>query len=235
MTQIHDSRYLREHPVPRSYLRRFSPNGTHVYVYDKATGQVALVATSNIAQAAVPECAVELQLEKWEGELSDVTDTALRVAAGGAADPEVRRSMSICVAVQLTRSRATGERPAAGGGGIPELAADLYHFVWQIGINGTDTPLVTSDSPVVRCNDDSDQLVYPLTPAVALMMYHPRCFEGMPPGKDRARHLSLMEVERCNALQLLGCRSQAYSRKNIFWSMRDAASAWRERVHRTGS
>lgn len=301
------ARYAKQHWVPQSYLRRFSYNGSHIWVFDKPTGRSVPNNIRDVAHSRffndsflrdeagritpdVPEGWLEEQFGKWETNLRTATAAALRVANGGGASLEERATMATCVALQLTRTPAFRQRLTSGliasleedanayaaetmpdfaakfratlsfppewyaavhhrfvwtSGQVPEIAADLYHYIWRIGVNLTSMPLCTSDTPVVRfihdvvepnterhAEEDQHDIVrrifvgdrafsgievaFPLTPEVALLMYHPAYFEWMHPAQGRVSRLSEAQVLHYNALQLLDCERQVYSRENVF-------------------
>ena len=74
------------------------------------------------------------------------------------------------------------------------------------------------------------EVVYPLTPEVALLMYHPSYFAHMQRLQGRAMPMSKREVLHYNALELLHCKRQLYSRTNIFECVREHAAAYKEVV-----
>ena len=219
--------YERQHWAPHSYLRRFSPDDAHVWMLDKPTGTVAFPNIRDVARDKffndgflrdergvlppdVPDGLIEGEFGRWESALAQMTRVALRVASGGGADLDDRQTMSICVALQLTRTPAFRKRladsviavledeanthlakrmPEAAArfraklkvspswesalhsdfvwqsGQVVEIAADLYHYIWCVGVNRSSLPLCTSDTPVVGYVHDA------LSPSAAA---HPR-------------------------------------------------------------
>ena len=311
--------YRRQHWVPQSYLKRFSPDQAHIWLLDKPTGRIAYASIRDVAQrkyfndgflrdergaltAEIPEGWVEQQFGKWETALSDMTRVALRVAQGGGADLDERRTMAICVAVQLTRTAAFRKRLASGvlgsleadanaflaekmpefakefratlsfppewsaalhhryvweSGDIPLIAVDLFHYIWRIGVNVTATPLCTSDTPVVNFvhdpfardlshaagNGEDDivrrivvgdrpiygvEIIFPLTPKVALLMYHPAYFTKMHSVQGRRMLLRESQVLHYNSLQLLECDRQLFSVVDNFDAIRAHAAKYEE-------
>jgi hypothetical protein len=311
------ARYARQHWVPQSYLRRFSYNGSHVWVFDKPTGGWFRNNVKDVARARffndsflrddtgkitpeVPEGWVEDRYGEWEKNLGAMTDVALRVANGGGASLEERATMAACVALQLTRTPAFRQRFTSGliasleedanaymaemrpdlaaefratlsfppewyaavhhqfiwtSGEVPAIAEDLYRYIWRIGVNVSAMPLCTSDTPVVQfihdaimpkaeapAGDDADdivrrvfvgdrpftgiEVVFPLTPHVALLMYHPVHFAWMYPAQGHILRLSHARVLHYNALQLLDCERQVYSRENVFEEVSHLAATY---------
>jgi hypothetical protein len=312
--------YKRQHWVPQSYLRRFSPDGAHVWMLDKPTGRIACPNILDVARGKffndgflrdergalppdVPEEAIEQQYGTWEEALSRATDSALRVAAGGGASLEERTEMAICVAVQLTRTPAFRAYLSMGviaaleddanrcleetrpdlaeklrvtltfppewsaalqhevvwsSGYVPKMAVDLSYYIWRIGVNQTELPLCTSDAPVIGfvheafqqgertklLEDDSDiilrvlvgaqhvhglEVVFPITPEVVLLMYHPKYFEAMRRVQGKRKLLSIREVLHYNALQYLQAQRQVFSPSDIFATIQNHAARYTER------
>lgn len=311
--------YKRQHWAPQSYLRRFSPDDAHIWVLDKPTDRMALASIRDVAQgkffndgflrdeqgrleAGIPEGLFEEEFGKWESALGEMTQVALRVAAGGGADLEARRTMATCVAVQLTRTPAFRKRLAEGitgvleddanvylaermpdaaakvkatlkfppewaaglhsyfvwrSGQIPEIATDLFYYIWRVGVNRSSVPLCTSDTPVLGYVHDAAEgavapqpeerkhdvvrkvlvgdrpmrgieLIFPLTPEITLLMYHPTYFAHMQNAQGRPLALSRADVLHYNALQLLHSERQLYSRDKDFSIVREHAATYTE-------
>ena len=310
--------HKRQHWVPQSYLRRFSPDGAHVWLFDKPTARTALADIRTVAQGRyfydgflreaegqlppdVPESVFEREFGKWESALTEMTAVAQRVAAGGSATLQERQTMAICVAVQLARTRAFRKRFVEGvkgvledeanaflaerspdiaskfrveitmppgwdawihqfyiwqSGQIPQIALDLCCYIWRIGVNRGSAPLCTSDNPVISYLHDAGQpsspplhdrkddvvretlignrsirgveLIFPLTPDVALLMFHPVYFAGMQEFQGRIRDLSEREVLHYNALQLLYSHRQFYASRNVVESVTSHAGTYTE-------
>lgn len=128
--------FRKQHWVSQSYLRRFSRDEKHVYLFDKRTDRVARPHVRDVAQgkffndgflrnekgellAGIPQGLLEREFGKWEEALARVTRVALTVAEGGRGSAEDRQTMAICVAVQLMRTPAVREQLAR------EVTADL--------------------------------------------------------------------------------------------------------------
>lgn len=110
-----------QHFVPRSYLRRFSPDGHRIHVHDKVLKKSFISNTRDVAHASffndlflrdddgrivegVSEDLIEREFGRWENALTEMTRVARTVAEGGGADLDQRVTMSLCVAVQLVRT-----------------------------------------------------------------------------------------------------------------------------------
>lgn len=284
--------YARQHWVPQSYLRRFSPDGTHIWMFDKPTQRTAFPSIRDVAQGKyfydgflrdnlgvlpgdVPEGTIEREFQRWEAALTDMTEVASRIAAGGGAGLDERKTMSICVALQLLRTpilrshlkdgAATfleedanaflaREKPESAtkykvqiaipdswsgalhfeviwsGDHVVRVATDIFHYIWHIGVAPSAIHLCTSDAPVTPFVHDTHQfrtttssrspyhdvirqvlvggvstrgveLAYPLTPELALLMYHPEYFAHLQPTQGKARRLTEDEASHYNALQ----------------------------------
>jgi hypothetical protein len=142
---------------------------------------------------------------------------------------------------------------------IPAIAADLYYYVWRVGVNQSSVPLCTSDTPVLGYVHDAVQgavgqqaeerkhdvvrkvlvgdrpmrgieLIFPLTPEVALLMYHPTYFAHMQNAQGRPMELSRGDVLHYNALQLLHSERQLYSRDDDIGIVREHAANYAEIV-----
>jgi hypothetical protein len=117
--------YKKQHFVPQSYLRRFSPDKgqKRVYVYDKAMKKShGLLGIRGIANKSyfydIPPDVIqslsqnlnkdphleEKALQVLEGQFNHVIEVGINVAKGSAADLDQRMWMSLCVAVQLVRT-----------------------------------------------------------------------------------------------------------------------------------
>lgn len=318
--------YEKQHYVPQSYLRRFSPDRKHVHVLDKPTGTVEFWKIEGLAQRryfdeaflrdetgsyppGVAPGVLERELGRWETALSEMTKVTQRVADGGGASLEERHTMSICMAVQLTRTRTFRQLLVQGvtgsleeemneylrqvapdvakhvrgtltfreqghsalhtdflwrSGWIPRIATDIFHYIWRVGITLPFIPLCTSDSPVVVAMHDHEyvrgtgtgsvdrdegpddwrdavrrilgildappaiELVFPLTPTLALLAYHPVHFAEMYPLQGKRKILHPAEVLHYNALQVLYAERQAYSERNIFPLVTSLAAHYRQ-------
>lgn len=111
-----------QHFVPQSYLRRFSPDTTRkrLYVYDKVLRRpLGLQAIKRLANKSffydIPLDAIkqgfnmdphleEKALEALESQFNEVIELGTRVADGVVANLEQRRTMALCIAVQLIRT-----------------------------------------------------------------------------------------------------------------------------------
>ncbi|MBB4634788.1 hypothetical protein FHS01_000798 [Longimicrobium terrae] len=142
-------------------------------------------------------------------------------------------------------------------GEIPEIATDLFYYIWRIGVNVADLPLCTSDHPVMgfvhdvlsnsspsremtgnggilknlllgRTSMYGLEIIYPLSPRVALLMYHPDYFHAMHDVQGRRKALHRNDVLHYNALQLLNADRQVYSCENNFEIIRAHASTYAE-------
>lgn len=119
--------YRKQHYVPVSYLRAWSPDGRRIHLFDKVSGEDRLVGMKSVAQGTYfndafrreqgvivdghPESAFEDAFAEWETNLSLMRKVALRVAANeGAGTLDERGTMSICAAVQLLRTQAARNR-----------------------------------------------------------------------------------------------------------------------------
>jgi hypothetical protein len=97
---------------------------------------------------------------------------------------------------------------------VRELADDLYHYIWQVGVNQSGVSLCTSDTPVVGLVHDAAgqhparppaerkqdvvrqllvgdrpmrgiEVAFPVTPRVLLCMYHPTYFAHLRPKQGK--------------------------------------------------
>lgn len=313
--------FERQHWVPQSYLRRFSPDGKHVWMFDKPTSRTAFPNVRDVGQGKffndgflrdgerrlppeIPEGYLEHLFGKWETALTAATAAALRVAEGGGANEDERQAMATCVAVQMTRTPAFRKRLSeeiAGvledeanafqakekpdlaskfrakldfsakwaaalqydfiwsSGQVPAIAVDLFFYIWRIGVNQTDLPLITSDTPVstflhdalrevVREEETESEkdivrrtivgnrslygleIIYPVTSEVVLLMYHPVYFKRLWPLQGRRFALTREAVLHYNTLQFLDSERQVFARADIFGAVRDHASGYTERI-----
>ncbi|MDF1502685.1 DUF4238 domain-containing protein [Roseisolibacter sp. H3M3-2] len=259
----------RQHYVPQSYLRAWSPNGTHVWTYDTYRDAHALLPTRDVAQEryfndafrrrphaaddGFPADAIERQFQEWENDFLLARDVALGVAQGTREGTLLeRRQMSICIALQLLRTAQLRDillqqaaQPRSGEAGdligwlpadlraeiarnpafatehislvqacllwesmiVPEVAAELYHYLWVVAVNRTPWPFYTTDAPVAALAHPHAQppfhpkahsfgtgamrhdvlkrlyipepekggleLIFPVAPECALLMFHP--------------------------------------------------------------
>lgn len=142
-------------------------------------------------------------------------------------------------------------------GQIPEIATDLFYYIWRIGVNLTNLPLCTSDHPVNGFIHDvlpastpsramtgdggivknllvgapamyGLEIMLPLTPVVTLLMYHPDYFYSMQPVQGRRKGLYLAEVLHHNALQLLNAERQVFSNEDSFAIIQKHAASYAE-------
>lgn len=313
------AKYTRQHWVPQSYLRRFSPDGDHVWMLDRPTGRIAFPNVADVARSKffndsflrdesgqvipdVPESYVEELFGKWETALAEITQVAQRVADGGGAGLEERQTMAICVALQLTRTQAFRKRFTEGviksieedannylaencpdladkyratfsfpenwhaamhhhyiweSGDIPAIANDLFFYIWRIGVNTSRMSICTSDTPVIsfihdvvapptpsqRTSSGDDivrhiitggrplygiEIIFPLTPKVLLLMYHPGYFAPMQQLQGKRTGLDRSKVLHYNSLQLLNCDRQIYSYDDDFDELRTHAATYAE-------
>lgn len=306
---------------PAKLPTTLSPNGKHVWVLDKPTGNVRRSNVENVAQGKffndgflrdgerrlppeIPDGHVEHQFGKWETALTAASAAALRVAEGGGATEDERQAMATCLAVQMTRTPAFRKRLSEGTAGVledeanaylaekepafaskfraklsfsakwaaalqydfiwssgqvPAIAMDLFFYIWRIGVNHTDIPLCTSDTPVSTCLHDTLrevvkeeeteseedivrrtivgnrslyglELIFPVTSEVVLLMYHPVYFKHLWPLQGRRFALTREAVLHYNALQFLDSERQVFAPADIFDTVRDHASGYTEQI-----
>ena len=126
--------YRRQHWVPRSYLRRWSPDGRRIHSYDRITREAKFVSVNDVAQrtrfyerfmsagdagTASEVGVLEREYQRWDDALRDATAVAERVAAGEGGSLEERQIMAIAVAVQMVRT------PTFRAGVVDAVTEDL--------------------------------------------------------------------------------------------------------------
>jgi Protein of unknown function (DUF4238) len=117
--------YKKQHYVQQSYLRRFSPNGKQIYVYDKVLGKEFLNGILDVAQESyfyrLPDnlktedskpisvddpLIVEKAFQKIEGRANQDIQTLVELPAGASIPAETRGNLSVFLAIQFLRTRA---------------------------------------------------------------------------------------------------------------------------------
>lgn len=113
--------YKKQHYVPYSYLKAWSSDGHHIWMFDKVRGKSHNVGIKSVAQRTyfndafrringqvtdgAPPDLVERQFQTWENEFLLMRQVALDVAASQRQGSlEDRRNMSTCAAIQLLRT-----------------------------------------------------------------------------------------------------------------------------------
>lgn len=117
--------HKKQHYVQQSYLRRFSPNGKQIYVYDKVLGKEFLNGILGVAQEShfyrLPDnlktedgkpisvddpLIVEKAFQKIEGRANQDIQTLIELPAGASIPAETRGNLSVFLAIQFLRTRA---------------------------------------------------------------------------------------------------------------------------------
>jgi len=111
------------------------------------------------------------------------------------------------------------------------LTSRLLSFIWRIAIRrSNDYPLYTSDNPVVLNLIDAAfreqggrgidtygvEIVFPLTPTVALWLFEPKCYAEFAPFDGTAVKLTDELVEMSNSLQVASAARQVICIQDLF-------------------
>jgi hypothetical protein len=127
---------------------------------------------------------------------------------------------------------------------VTRIAATLYHYIWVIGSNASGIPLYTSDDPVAMVLHDATpterqgasgdvlpssiaaltdaitpraiELVFPLSPNLALLMYQPDMFADLRERQGQVRVMGAGTVARLNQALAARCDRQVYSADGDF-------------------
>jgi Protein of unknown function (DUF4238) len=91
-----------------------------------------------------------------------------------------------------------------------EFAQKLKNFIWMIGVNDSDTPIYTSDHPVVRFAHSSSnglfsegmEIVFPIDRKLVLIMLEPNYFQNFAHRDCKLMQLNPDEIVRFNTLQV---------------------------------
>lgn len=117
--------HKKQHYVQQSYLRRFSPNGKQIYVYDKVLGKEFLNSILDVAQEShfyrLPDnlktedgkpisvdnpLIVEKAFQKIEGRANQDIQNLIELPARVSIPVETRENLSVFLAIQFLRTRA---------------------------------------------------------------------------------------------------------------------------------
>jgi len=94
-----------------------------------------------------------------------------------------------------------------------EFAKKLRSFIWMIGVNDSDTPIYTSDHPVVRFPHSSSnglfsegmEIVFPIDRKLILIMLEPNYFQNFAHRDCKLMQLNPDEIVQFNTLQVAEC------------------------------
>jgi hypothetical protein len=174
------SKVKKEHLVPESYLKRFTYNGSQLFVFDKFTKRPFPANINDIAAESYfydipPEFVTgKVKQQITEEILSDIETSFSNVSHGiieaiennGSITANQKEAMSYFLTVQILRTRkfrnllqvVLNEKMAKlkqadlmfNPANHNPITKKLKNHIWIIGINKTTQPFYTSDNPIVR-------------------------------------------------------------------------------------